>query len=80
MERMELHYEMMRLAMGNRDLFAPVTDPKKILDIGTGTGTWPIAIGISLPFRATRIPNPTADRYPIPTADIFPECEVGRVG
>ncbi|KAI9757401.1 MAG: hypothetical protein M1815_001222 [Lichina confinis] len=44
MERLDMQYEIMRTVMGGRELFAPLKDPKKILDIGTGTGTWPIAI------------------------------------
>lgn len=40
MERERLHYELLRLVMGNRDYFAPLSNPQHILDIGTGTGQW----------------------------------------
>lgn len=49
MERLDMQYEIMRTVMGGRELFAPLEDPKKILDIGTGTGTWPIAMADMYP-------------------------------
>ncbi|KAI9823594.1 MAG: hypothetical protein M1832_002375 [Thelocarpon impressellum] len=41
-ERLDLQYELLKKAFGGRAFFAPLTNPKKILDIGTGTGIWPI--------------------------------------
>lgn len=35
--------------LGDRLLTAPVRDPKKILDVGTGTGEWAIAMGDEYP-------------------------------
>ena len=38
---MDLQYHAMRLAFGDKLLFAPIGDtPENILDIGTGTGIW----------------------------------------
>ena len=51
-----MQYEIMRTVMGGRELFAPLKDPKKILDIGTGTGTWPIAIGTALTSSLAHLP------------------------
>lgn len=31
--------------MGGRLFYAPLMKPKKILDIGTGIGSWPIEMG-----------------------------------
>ncbi|KAI9788557.1 MAG: hypothetical protein M1816_006806 [Peltula sp. TS41687] len=49
MERLELHYELMKLAMGGREFFAPLTDPMKCLDVGTGTGRWAIEMAEMFP-------------------------------
>lgn len=38
LERLDLQYEMWKQAMGGRGFFAPLEDPKRMLDIGTGTG------------------------------------------
>lgn len=44
-ERLDLQYEILKVLFGMRNHFAPLQDPKKILDIGTGTGKWAIEIG-----------------------------------
>ncbi|KAI9792988.1 MAG: hypothetical protein M1833_000975 [Piccolia ochrophora] len=41
-ERLDLQYELLKKVYGGRAHFAPLRNPKKILDIGTGTGIWPI--------------------------------------
>ncbi|KAI9832860.1 MAG: hypothetical protein M1826_001027 [Phylliscum demangeonii] len=48
-ERMDLHYELMRMAMGGREFFAPLSDPTMIMDIGTGTGMWPMVMSEIFP-------------------------------
>ena len=41
-ERLDLQYELLRRVYSGKTYFAPLKSPKRILDIGTGTGTWPI--------------------------------------
>ena len=36
--RMDLQYHAMRLAFEDKPFFAPVNNPKRVLDAGTGTG------------------------------------------
>lgn len=35
--------------MGNKLFLAPINNPKRILDIGTGTGIWAIEMGDEYP-------------------------------
>lgn len=44
-DRLDLQYEALKTLHGGKIYFAPLKDPKRILDIGTGTGTWPIEMG-----------------------------------
>lgn len=44
-DRLDLQYEILRSLMGNKLYKAPIDNPYKILDIGTGTGKWPIEMG-----------------------------------
>jgi len=44
-DRLELQYQALKTLHDDRIYFAPLKDPKRILDIGTGTGTWPIEMG-----------------------------------
>ncbi|KAI9810834.1 MAG: hypothetical protein M1827_006041 [Pycnora praestabilis] len=46
-ERLDLQYELLKFVFGGKAYYAPITNPKKILDIGTGTGMWPIEMGES---------------------------------
>ena len=49
-ERMDLQYHALRLAFGDKLFFAPIGEnPTHILDIGTGTGIWPMDVAESLP-------------------------------
>lgn len=49
-ERMDLQYHALRLAYGDKLLFAPIGDnPTAVLDIGTGTGIWAIDAGEAYP-------------------------------
>ena len=59
-----MQYEIMRTVMGGRELFAPLEDPKKILDIGTGTGTWPIAMGTVPALSFAHLPASSFDSPP----------------
>ncbi|KAI9701939.1 MAG: hypothetical protein M1836_001283 [Candelina mexicana] len=42
LERLDLQNEMLKFVFGGRIHFAPLRNPKKVLDIGTGTGIWPM--------------------------------------
>lgn len=68
LERLDLQYELYKRLHRGRIYFAPLTKPKRILDIGTGTGIWPIEmaelfpaasiIGTDLsPIQPTTIPS-----------------------
>ena len=46
---MDLQYEIIKVLLKGRNFFAPLKDPRKILDVGTGTGKWAIEMGMSLP-------------------------------
>ncbi|KAH0551063.1 hypothetical protein GP486_007587 [Trichoglossum hirsutum] len=39
-ERLDMQYELLKIVYGGRHYFAPLQKPKRILDIGTGTGLW----------------------------------------
>jgi tRNA1(Val) A37 N6-methylase TrmN6 len=38
---------MFKMVMDGKLFHVPLQDPKKILDIGTGSGIWPIEMGTS---------------------------------
>ncbi|KAF2084570.1 S-adenosyl-L-methionine-dependent methyltransferase [Saccharata proteae CBS 121410] len=48
-ERLDLQFEILKVLFGMRNYFAPLEDPEKILDIGTGTGKWAIEMGNEFP-------------------------------
>ena len=52
MERLDLELHAHTLLLGGEHHLAPLKDPKKILDVGTGTGLWAIEM-------ADRFPNAT---------------------
>lgn len=54
-ERLDLQYEVMKVLFGRRDYFAPLKNPRKILDIGTGTGKWAMEMGSSTTILAGRM-------------------------
>jgi len=41
-DRLDMYHEILHLLMKGRLHIAPLDDPKRILDIGTGTGIWAI--------------------------------------
>ncbi|KAF2800784.1 S-adenosyl-L-methionine-dependent methyltransferase [Melanomma pulvis-pyrius CBS 109.77] len=48
-ERLDLQYEILKVLFKGRNFYAPLKDPRKILDIGTGTGKWAIEMGNRFP-------------------------------
>ncbi|TGO73401.1 hypothetical protein BELL_0364g00060 [Botrytis elliptica] len=48
-ERLEAQFDMLKCAFSGRNFFAPLSDPRYILDIGTGTGQWAIQMGDTFP-------------------------------
>lgn len=49
MDRLNFQYEILKYAFSDKNYFAPLKDPKSILDIGTGTGQWAIEMGDEFP-------------------------------
>jgi len=48
-DRMDLAHQMMMCALDGKLFTAPLKDPKRILDIGTGSGVWAIEMGEKFP-------------------------------
>jgi len=48
-DRMDIAHRMMKCALGDKLFTAPLKDPKRILDIGTGTGIWAMEMGEKFP-------------------------------
>ena len=55
-ERLDLIHRMFLISAGEKLFFAPVKDPKRILDLGTGTGIWAVEVAEEFP-DATVIGN-----------------------
>lgn len=41
-----MQHHMFKLVMHNKLYHVPLDNPKQILDIGTGSGIWPIEMGM----------------------------------
>ncbi|KAH6674243.1 putative Trans-aconitate 2-methyltransferase [Halenospora varia] len=48
-DRLDFQYEILKHCFLGRNYFAPLNDPKHILDVGTGTGQWAIEMGDEFP-------------------------------
>lgn len=46
LDRLDLQHHMLKMCMKQKLYHVPLTDPKQILDIGTGSGIWPIEMGM----------------------------------
>ncbi|MCJ1276044.1 hypothetical protein MMC21_003849 [Puttea exsequens] len=50
LDRLDLTHQMLRIVLGNKLYLAPIgLKPKRILDVGTGTGIWAIEMGDDFP-------------------------------
>jgi ubiquinone/menaquinone biosynthesis C-methylase UbiE len=68
-----MQHHMFKMVMDGKLFHVPLEDPQKILDIGTGSGIWPIEMGTSsrpqLPSFLSHISN-------FPVAAFFPNAEI----
>ncbi|RDW58231.1 S-adenosyl-L-methionine-dependent methyltransferase-10 [Coleophoma cylindrospora] len=48
-DRLDLHHHVFQLSSGGKLFRAPLKDPKRVLDIGTGTGIWAIDFADQFP-------------------------------
>lgn len=48
-ERMDMAYHSLLLMFDGESFFAPVENPQRILDVGTGTGIWALDVGDQYP-------------------------------
>ncbi|CCX33335.1 S-adenosyl-L-methionine-dependent methyltransferase [Pyronema domesticum] len=69
-DRMDLHHEILLQVMDERLFIAPVQEPNRILDIGTGTGIW--AIDVADQFPGAEVIG--TDLSPIQPAWVPPNC------
>jgi hypothetical protein len=45
LDRLDMQHHMFKLVMEGKLYHVPLKNPKQILDIGTGSGIWPIEMG-----------------------------------
>jgi methylase of polypeptide subunit release factors len=45
MDRLDMQHHLCKMLTGERLFFAPIINPRTIVDIGTGSGIWPIELG-----------------------------------
>ena len=48
-ERLNMQHTIIRVLLQNKNWFAPLKRPKRMLDIGCGTGIWCLEMGTSAP-------------------------------
>ncbi|KAI9708433.1 MAG: hypothetical protein M1820_003893 [Bogoriella megaspora] len=48
-ERLDLQYETLKILFDQKTFFAPVSHPRKVLDVGTGTGGWVMDVAQQFP-------------------------------
>ncbi|KAK8044233.1 hypothetical protein PG993_004257 [Apiospora rasikravindrae] len=75
-DRLDLQHQGFKILLEDRLYLAPIKEPRRVLDIGTGTGIWAIDFGSSPP-------SPFSGDYPIglltnrgETAQAHPQAEV----
>ena len=65
-DRLDFQYEILKYAFSGRNYFAPLENPKRILDIGTGTGLWAMEMGDEFPDAEVQ----ATDLSPIQPSDV----------
>lgn len=48
LDRLDMQHHMFKLVMENKLYHVPLENPQQILDVGTGSGIWPIEMGMHL--------------------------------
>ncbi|KAK5936590.1 hypothetical protein PMZ80_011155 [Knufia obscura] len=69
-ERMEVKYHAVRLALHDNLFFAPIKDPLSVLDVGTGAGAWCIDVADAHPNALVK----GIDLSPIQPNNVPPNC------
>jgi len=70
-DRLDLHHEIMLNLLGGKIHLAPVQNPQRILDVGTGTGIW--AIDAADKFPSAKVIG--TDLSPIQPKWVPPNCQ-----
>lgn len=55
LDRLDMQYHLLKTIHGGRIFFSPIDDPARILDIGTGSGIWPIEMGMENPLMMREV-------------------------
>lgn len=69
-ERLDIQFNLIKQAQGSRLFFAPVQNARNVLDVGTGTGIWCIALADSELFPEAQITG--IDLSPTQNEDLVP--------
>ncbi|KAK3314452.1 S-adenosyl-L-methionine-dependent methyltransferase [Apodospora peruviana] len=69
-EQLDINHHLLSLTLGNKLYLAPLSNPKKVLDIGTGTGIWAIDFADEFPDAAVT----GIDLSPIQPSWVPPNC------
>ncbi|KAK8030227.1 S-adenosyl-L-methionine-dependent methyltransferase [Apiospora rasikravindrae] len=70
-DRLDLHHYSSRLMLQGRLYLAPIQSPKRVLDLATGTGIWPMEFGVLLSILIM-----CATALIVAIAQEHPECQV----
>lgn len=63
---MDVQHEIWKVIFKFRNHFAPLDDPRKILDIGCGTGRWAIEMGTLVAFASSMERHANNGRLRVP--------------
>lgn len=48
-DRLDLQHHLLRITYANKLFFAPLVNPRRVLDVGTGTGIWAVDFADDFP-------------------------------